>query len=292
MTEVTTDSLIYLILVFFLIFFLYEKGKKRYEQYISVLDKKKYPLKDFLPIGFLAMEYLHYSYTTQLDRNLRKDLKELYEEEYVEFYLRVQWALIATYCLIGIFFSALLYLIMNGDITGIFAGIGLGVLIAFFSYFDIINQVKKRHLLVAMDLPDLTNKLLILSGAGLSLQAAIIKVAKEMKAETPLYIELEHCVKLMENGTTAEVALERLCIKCNMPEIRRFVAVIIQNLYRGGSDVLLALQDIGKELWENRRAAAKRIAEEAGTKLLFPMMLMLLAVILMVAVPALMTLNI
>lgn len=68
-------------------------------------------------------------------------------------------------------------------------------------------------------------------------------------------------------------------------------SVLIQNMNRGGTDVLLALREIGKELWNERRATAKRVAEQAGTKLLFPMMLMLLAVILIVAAPAVMSLS-
>ena len=95
----------------------------------------------------------------------------------------------------------------------------------------------------------------------------------------------------MENGETVESAMDMLCTKCNMPEVRRMSSVLIQNMNRGGTDVLLALREIGKELWNERWATAKRVAEQAGTKLLFPMMLMLLAVILIVAAPAVMSLN-
>ena len=40
--------------------------------------------------------------------------------------------------------------------------------------------------------------------------------------------------------------------------------------------------------WERQKQAAKRLGEEAGTKLLLPLFLMLLVVMVLVMVPALM----
>ena len=77
-----------------------------------------------------------------------------------------------------------------------------------------------------------------------------------------------------------------------MREMRRFVSVILQNMHRGGSDVLTALREIGKELWSARKAAARRVAEETSTKLLFPMVLMLIAVIILAIAPAVMGMGI
>ena len=68
--------------------------------------------------------------------------------------------------------------------------------------------------------------------------------------------------------------------------MRRFVSVILLNIHRAGTDVSSALKSIGEELWNSRKAAAIRVAEEASTKMLFPMMLMLFAVIMLVIVPA------
>ena len=119
----------------------------------------------------------------------------------------------------------------------------------------------------------------------------MVKVSKEMERDTAFYRELKHSVYLMEHGSTVEAAMDALCTKCNMPEVRRLSSVLLQNMHSGGSDVLMALNEISRELWNNRRAKAKKVAEEAGTKLLFPMMLMLLAVILIVAAPAVMTLR-
>lgn len=125
----------------------------------------------------------------------------------------------------------------------------------------------------------------------MTLRAALIKISHEMANDTPLYQELAGAVRMMENGATDEAALSRLALRCNTPQMRRFTSVVLQNLHRGGSDVLIALQDIGQEQWTERKAAAMRVSQEADTKLLFPMMLMLASVLIMTIAPAVMSIQ-
>ena len=57
-----------------------------------------------------------------------------------------------------------------------------------------------------------------------------------------------------------------------------------------GLTELLKLESI--QAFEERKAQAKRLGEEAGTKLLLPMFLMLAVVLVIVIVPAFLTLQI
>lgn len=270
---------------------LYSAGKKKYAAYLPPLDKDVYGLKDFFPVGFVLMDLLHYNYGSNLDRTLRRQLTELYTAEFSEFYLRVTWAQAATSALVGLLLGTLFFGAMEGDISMLVLGVGFAAVLVWASFDDVKKRVQKRHDRVAVELPELTNQLLILSGAGLTLKGAMVKVAREMSTDGPLYQALGKSVEMMELGATNEQALDNLTSACNTPEVRRFVSVLLQNLQRGGTDVFLALGEIGKELWDARRAAAKRVAEETTTKLLFPMMLMLFAVILLVAVPAVMSMT-
>lgn len=290
MEQVSPVAAIYAVAILLFIILLYLRGNKKYSQYCEILDKKEYPLKSITMLGFAFMELIRFKYTTILDRKLRKQLCELKERDYVEFYLRVTWATAATYFLIGLFFSGVLA-VANIEISIVIVAVLFGVCLGYVAIYNVEKQVADRHLSISFDLPDFTNKILILSGAGLSIRAAIVKISKDLPKETPFYQELKRCVFAMENGETVESAMDTLCMKCNMPEVRRMTSVLIQNMNRGGTDVLLALKEIGKELWNERRATAKRVAEQAGTKLLFPMMLMLLAVIIIVAAPAVMSLS-
>lgn len=277
------------LLVFLL---LYSSGKKKYVAYVNALDKKEFGLADFFYVGFRAMELVKYQYGSTLDRKLRRELTELYSAEFCEFYLRVVWAQAVTSAVLGILLGSLFYAAMDGDTVYLLLGAGLAVILAWASFHDIDDKVAKRHNQVAIELPELTNQILILSGAGLTLKGAIDKIVQEMPSDGPLYQALGKTVEQMNLGATDEKAFDLLVSSCNMPEVRRFVSVILQNLNRGGTDVLNALREIGKELWDTRRAAAQRIAEETSTKLLFPMVLMLIAVILLVVAPAVMGMNI
>jgi len=95
--DISTPGAIYLIIVLMIIVILYSKGKKKYMPLCEALDKKEYPFKSMTMIGFAFMEMIKYKYKSNLDRKLRRVLRELKEEEYVEFYLRATWATAATY---------------------------------------------------------------------------------------------------------------------------------------------------------------------------------------------------
>ena len=289
-TEVPLPAALYLIFTLLLFVLLYIKGKKKYVVYCEPLDQKEFPLKSLMMVGHQFMEMIHYSYATALDRKVRRQLRELRDAEYVEFYLRSYWAAGGTYFMIGVLFSGLLA-VANVEIWLVFAVLGFGALLGYSAFSDLDKKIADRHMAITMDLPDFANKLLILSGAGLAIKAAMIKISKEMDKDTPFYAELKRAVFMMENGSTTEQAMDFLCDRCNTAEVRRLTSVLLQNMHSGGVEVLRALKEISNELWTNRRAMAKQIAEAAGTKLLFPMMLTLLAVILIVAAPAVMSLN-
>lgn len=160
------------------------------------------------------------------------------------------------------------------------------ILLIWSNFQDVKKNVDKRHLKIAMDLPDYISKVIILTSAGLTLRAAMKKVSEEMSTPSPLYQLMGQAMYNIENGMNENAALDQVVRRCNMPEMRRLIAVIEQNLQRGGSEVTIAMQAIGDEMWSNRKAKAQQIAAEAETKILFPMMLMMFSVIIMTVVPA------
>lgn len=282
-SNVTTFSLIYLLIVGGLFLFLYIKGKK-YKSMCDPLDKDDFMLKDLFGVGFAALELINYQYGSQFDRNLRVKLRELYPIDYNDYYLRVIWAQSYTFLVIGIVFSGLLLNALG--IIGIFIGLVLGGVLFYFSFKSLDERIEKRHLKIQLDMPDFTNKIIILSGAGLTVRDALIKISKEMSIRTPLYEALDECVSAMDTGANETQAFMRLTDKCNTPAMRRFSAVILQNIKFGGAEVIRALTDIATEQWNERKNAAEKLTMEAETKLLYPMMLMLFSVIIVTAVPA------
>ena len=290
MEESSTQSLLtalplLVVLLVFLVFYL--MGKKKYAAYVAGVNKDDYHLRDLFPAGFAVMETIHYRYNTNLDRKIRIQMTELYTAEFAEFYLRVTWAHAVVSAFIGLLMG-FLFCAASGDIIFLALGIVMCPLLGWSAFRSVNTRIGERHNKISIELPELTNQIVILTGAGLTLKGALAKIAREMPANGPLYTALGRAVDQMEIGATDEQAFDGMVASCNMPVVRHLTSIIIQNISRGGSDVSSALYDIGKELWDARKAAAQRIAEETTTKLLFPMMLMFLAVIMLVTAPAIM----
>ena len=290
MEKISIFSAVYLIFSFGVTLVLYVMAGKKYRAMVDSLDKKNYGLRDFFPIGFQVMDMIHYPYNSGFDRKLLRELRELFNPDFADYYLRVYWAGAASYLFMGLTISGLLNLGMG--LTGLVFGLGLTAVMIYAWFNDLQNKIEVRHNKVLIDMPDFTNKILILSGAGMTLRAALIKISDEMSLDTPLYRSLATSVQMMKNGETDEKALEYMTVQCNTPQMRRFSSVVLQNMKRGGTDVITALRDIGAEQWAERKAVALKVSAEADTKLLFPMLLMLLAVVLMTIAPAVMGMQI
>ena len=64
-------------------------GGEKYEALLAPLDDREYPLKDTYVIGMNWCEKSGYTFRTEEDKKLRKELGLLCEEKYVEYYLRM-----------------------------------------------------------------------------------------------------------------------------------------------------------------------------------------------------------
>ena len=60
----------------------------------------------------------------------------------------------------------------------------------------------------------------------------------------------------------------------------------MQNLRRGNDTLLQVLQEEAQNSFEERKNLAREMGEEAGTRLLLPMMIMLAVTMLIIIVPA------
>ena len=96
----------------------------------------------------------------------------------------------------------------------------------------------------------------------------------------------------MDSGVTESQSYENLGRRCDIQVYIRFGALLSQNLRKGtkGLSQLLKLESM--QAFEERKARAKRLGEEAGTKLLLPMFLMLAIVLVIVIVPAFLSVQI
>ena len=94
----------------------------------------------------------------------------------------------------------------------------------------------------------------------------------------------------MSNGMTNMMALEHFGQRAKLIPYLKFSTLLSQNLRKGTKGLLDILEHEALDAFESRKQATKQLAEEAGTKLLAPMMIMLVLVMVIIMAPAMMSL--
>lgn len=162
---------------------------------------------------------------------------------------------------------------------------------------DLHKEVEKRRLQMMKEYPDFISKITLLLEAGMTMRRAFYKLAEDYKKEKQiqcryLYEEVIFTCREMESGVSELKAYENFGQRCNTQQYMKFAALITQNVKKGASGLLVLLKYEAKDAFEERKALARRLGEEAGTKLLLPMMIMLAIVMIVIIVPAFLSFQI
>lgn len=159
------------------------------------------------------------------------------------------------------------------------------------------KQEKERAEQMMRDYPEIINKLALLLGAGMTVKKAWQKIIqdyerrKEEYGSRYAYEEMAAACREMQRGVTETESYERFGKRCGLKAYRKLASLLIQNLRKGTKGLAEMLKGEAVQAFEERKAAAKRQGEEAGTKLLAPMFLMLAMVLVLVIVPAFLSIQ-
>lgn len=189
--------------------------------------------------------------------------------------------------------GALISLLMGGDTSVLVIGLGFGVLVPVALVKDLYGKVQKRDEQILMELPELLNKIMLLVGAGETVQRALLHCVERKGTDMvhPLYRELRQTIGEWQSGYSFQQSFEHLSKRCGIQEMTVFTTTILLNMRRGGSDFVIALRELSQSLWGKRTSISRTRGEQASSKLVFPMALILLTVIVLVGAPALMMMN-
>ncbi len=170
-----------------------------------------------------------------------------------------------------------------------------------FYALDIQNKGKeqeKRKQQMLLDYPEIVNKITLFLGAGMTVKRAWRKVTedyerqKKVQGERYAYEEMKRACYEMESKVAESESYENFGRRCNVQAYVRLGALLSQNLRKGTRGLIPLLRIESVQAFEERKARAKRLGEEAGTKLLLPMFLMLAVVLVIVIVPAFLSVQI
>ena len=143
--------------------------------------------------------------------------------------------------------------------------------------------------------PAMISKIAMLLSTGMTVKNAWEKVVqsyeKQQAQRSKVYEEMKITLHEMQGGVPEAEAYERFGRRCNITPYIKFGALLSQNLRKGSKGLSELLRMEAIQSFENRKNRAKQKGEEAGTKLLMPMMGMLAVVLIMVMIPAFLTMQ-
>ncbi len=171
---------------------------------------------------------------------------------------------------IGISLLGLLPLWLS-TLIGVFAGLTGTVAPSF--WLDHVKRVRQTKIRRA--LPDALDVIAICLEGGLSLSAALSRVARELGSAHPLLAtELMIVEREAQMGLTTGEAMREFANRFDLEELRSLSSVIRQ-AERFGSSVTRALEVYAETLRLKRHQRAEELAQKAAIKILFPTALLI-----------------
>lgn len=188
----------------------------------------------------------------------------------------------------------------SGNAVRVFA---LGIAAALLLWYSSVHKEEQARELrrknLALDYPSMMSQLVLFLGAGLSMRSAFERFQKSGRIQMekdrirhPGYAEAARCAQEMQHGITEKEAYERFGKRTELSEYRAAASLFIQNQQKGGREILRLLNENAKEAQIKRRSEAKVMGEAAGTKLLVPMVGLLVLVVAILMIPAMMNFSI
>ncbi len=163
------------------------------------------------------------------------------------------------------------------------------------------ERLKKRNARLELEYPQMVDQFAVLLESGMTIRkawerilmsgrlaAAGKKSGKKKKQASCVYLE-EMWITYLEirEGRGEKEAYERFGSRIGLMPYKRFSSILTQNLSKGTQDVRELLRKESEEALEMRKTRARKLGEEAGSKMLFPMLVMMCLILLILLVPAL-----
>ena len=151
------------------------------------------------------------------------------------------------------------------------------------------EKKKRRREKIILEYPDFAVKYALLNEAGLTHRQVVERLGRDYlknKKNSPIYEEVYKAGIEVKGGLPLTDALDRMAKNCEVREINYFVGLINRNIKKGGSNIAFEIRKAADESSSEKREKIRRKAETAGTRLLIPMVLLLIMVFALIMIPA------
>lgn len=154
--------------------------------------------------------------------------------------------------------------------------LGGGMLTAmawYFPYVAVQRQARLRLELIDREVPELVDLLVTTVEGGVGFSAGLQLASRSI--EGPLGQELRLSLREQSLGLTPEEALRNLSLRVDSPAIRAFTQALVQGESLGVS-IGTILRDLAADMRKRRRQSAEERAQKTPTKILFPLIALIL----------------
>ncbi len=156
------------------------------------------------------------------------------------------------------------------------------------------EEKKKRETQLMLDYSELVSKLIVYLGAGFTVRNAFERILTHFDALVEsgqhenrfLYDELRILSRQLSRNIPESTVYADFARRINLKPYTKLISLIEQNRKNGSKNLRALLSLEMEDAFEQRKTTAKRLGEEAGTRLLLPLFLQLGIVMAIVVVPA------
>lgn len=194
----------------------------------------------------------------------------------------------------------------DSSLTAVIAFLGILLPVVYWIRRDeqVRQQAKERKERLDLDYSELLFKLTLLLGAGLTIKGAFGRICMQAEASGrknggrkggngslhhPVYGEIRVMLREISSGVAEETAYENFGRRCQLPQYIKLGSLLAQNLKKGSAGLTAMLEKEAFLSLSQHRTAARKMGEKASMKMLFPMILMFVDVMIILMVPALLS---
>lgn len=170
-----------------------------------------------------------------------------------------------------------------------FVGIFISIMLLFLDKSKVSDAGRKRDSMLNESYPAFVNKLWLLLSTGMTIRSSLEEVVRQSEETDILIKEIEYTINQINSGMDEAQAYLDFGDRIGISNYRRLMGHISQNLRMGTKDLLKLMEDEVRTSLELKKEYTRRKGEEASTKLLFPMIILLATVMIIIIVPAIVT---
>lgn len=177
-------------------------------------------------------------------------------------------------------------------------GVGAAVMILVSGRQREKEKAEREARQMRMDYPQIINKFNLYIRAGMTIRRAWFCIVQDYeknqkgKPGRKAYEEMAGTMHQIQGGVPEAECYENYGARCGIAVYRKFGLMLAQNLRKGPKGLTDILEREAQEAFEERKNLARKLGEEAETKLMIPLFLMLIIVFAIVIVPAFFSIQI